>query len=193
LIDLKEVQKLIASDAGRQSRLAVQAAYVKGTNPPILAPAPKEEPDNRVPVPIARRIVMFYLGYMGKEGNIVYSGDGFDDALKETFDTNNEGLKTHQLLANVLSFGNAFELHYAQNGKDRFSVIPITQCIPIYDDAIEPNMIGFIRHWSKRDYDGKTIFYAHVYDGVEVIRYEGPAVESLAEAISFCTSLRSIN
>jgi len=181
LIDLKEVQKLIASDRARQDRLAVQAAYVKGTNPSILAPAPKEEPDNRIPVPFARRAINMVLGYMFKEGNIVYSGDGYDDALQETFDANDEGLIDLELAATSLAHGEAWELHWTEGGSDQFAQIPVSQCIAIYDDSLKPKLIGFVRHWSKRDYDGKTTFYAHVYDESIVVRYQGPTVEALAE------------
>jgi SPP1 family phage portal protein len=184
MIDLKEVQKLIDSDAGRQSRLAVQAAYVKGTNPPILAPAPKEEPDNRIPVPFARRAINMVLGYMFKEGNIVYSGDGLDDALQSTFDANDEGLLDLELAGSSLAHGEAWELHWTEGGGDQFAQIPISQCIAIYDDSLKPKLVGFIRHWSKRDYEGNRIFYAHVYDESLVVRYQGPTVEGLAEESS---------
>jgi len=181
LIDLKEVQKLIASDRARQSRLAVQAAYVKGTNPSILAPAPKEEPDNRIPVPFARRAINMVLGYMFKEGNIVYSGDGYDKALQETFDANDEGLLDLELASASLAHGEAWELHWTEGGADQFAQIPVSQCIAIYDDSLKPKLIGFIRHWSKRDYDNKETHYAHVYDDSTVIRYQGPDVQSLTE------------
>jgi len=180
LIDLKEVQKLIASDAGRRSKLAVQAAYVKGTNPSILAPAPKEEPDNRIPVPFARRAINMVLGYMFKEGNIVYSGDGYDQSLTDIFDANDEGLIDLELAATSLAHGEAWELHWTEGGSDQFAQIPVSQCIAIYDDSLKPKLIGFIRHWSKRDYDNKTTFYAHVYDEAQVIKYQGPTVEALA-------------
>lgn len=182
MIDLKEVQKLIASDSARQSRLAVQAAYVKGTNPSILAPAPKEEPDNRIPVPFARRAINMVLGYMFKEGNIVYSGDGYDKSLTDIFDANDEGLADLELAATSLAHGEAWELHWTEGGSDQFAQIPVSQCIAIYDDSLKPKLIGFIRHWSKRDSDNKVTYFAHVYDDYTVVRYQGATVQGLAES-----------
>jgi SPP1 family phage portal protein len=159
LIDSKELQKIIASDRARQSKIARQAAYVRGENPAILAPYPQEEPDNRIPIPFARRAVNMILGYVFKEGNIVYSGDGYDDDLKDTFDMNDEGLIDLELAATALAHGNAYELHWTEEGSDQFAQIPVSQCIPVYNDSLRPKMIAFVRYWTK-----DNINYAHVYD-----------------------------
>jgi len=160
MITAEELRKYIADDRYRQNRINVQAAYVKGTNPSILAPAPKEEPDNRIPVPFARRAINMVLGYMFKEGNIVYSGDGYDDALKYTFDANDEGLLDLELAATALAHGTAWELHWTEGSKDQFAQIPAIQCIAIYDDSLKPKLEGFIRHWQGKD----KVFHAHYYD-----------------------------
>jgi SPP1 family phage portal protein len=181
LIDIKEIQKLIASDGARQSRIAVQAAYVRGENPSILADAPKEEPDNRIPVAFVRRAINHVIGYEFKEGNIVYSGDGFDESLKDIFDANDEGLLDMELAATALAHGESWELHWTEGGADQFAQIPVSQCIAIYNDSLKPKLIGFIRHWSKQDYAGNTTFYAHIYDDVEIVRYQGSTVQGMTE------------
>jgi SPP1 family phage portal protein len=167
MITAEELRKYIADDKSRASRLAIQAAYVKGKNPSILADYPKEEPDNRIPIAIARRAVNMVCGYAFKEGNIVYSGDGYDDALKETFDRNDEGLLDLELAQTALTHGEAYELHWTEGSQDQFAQVPISQCIAIYSEDLKPKITGFIRHWQGKD----KKFYAHVYDDTTIARY----------------------
>ena len=167
MITAEELRKYISDDRYRQNKINVQAAYVKGTNPSILAPSPKEEPDNRIPVPFARRAINMVLGYMFKEGNIVYSGDGYDLALKETFDANDEGLLDLELASTALAHGTAYELHWTESSRDQFAQIPAIQCIAIYDESLKPKLTGFIRHWQGKD----KRYYADVYDDTTVQRY----------------------
>jgi SPP1 family phage portal protein len=167
MITTDELRQYIAGDRSRQSRASVQAAYVKGTNPAILAPIAKEDPDSRIPVPFARRAINMILGYMFKEGNITYTGDGYDDALKETFDRNDEGLIDLELAGTALAHGEAWELHWSENGLDSFAQVPIAQCVAVYDDNLKPKLIYFIRHWVKNN-----VHYAHVYDDMEMQAYK---------------------
>jgi SPP1 family phage portal protein len=160
MITPDELHKYISADTARQTKIRIQEMYVKGQNPSILAPFPKEDPDNRIPVPFARRAVNMVLGYMFKEGNIVYSGDGYDDSLKETFDANDEGLLNLEIANTALSHGEGYELHWTESSKDQFAQIPISQCIAIYSEDLKPKLIGFIRHWKGKD----KLFHAHYYD-----------------------------
>jgi len=163
MITPDELRDYIASDTVRQNKVAIQGAYVMGVNPSIMAPAPKEDPDIRVPVPFARRAINMVLGYMFKEGNIVYSGEGYDDALKDTFDQNDEGLIDLEIAATSLAHGAGYELHWKEGGTNQFAQIPISQCIAIYNDSLKPKMVAFVRHWIKNN-----IHYAHVYDDKEM-------------------------
>jgi SPP1 family phage portal protein len=183
LIDLTNkdhIIKLIQSDGPRQAKLSRQAAYVRGENPAILAPYPKEEPDNRIPVPFVKRGINMVVGYALKEGNVVYKGDGYDDSLKEIYDANDEGLLDAELGATALAHGFAYELHWSEGGKDQFAQIPVAQCIPVFDDSLKPKMIGFIRYWKERDiFKNEDVVYVHAYDAKGKQEYTGKSVETI--------------
>lgn len=167
MITADELSKYILEDRARQNKLRIQEMYVNGRNPSILAPYPKEDPDNRIPVPFARRAVNMVCGYMFKEGNISYSGDGYDDALKDTFDSNDEGLEDLELARTALTHGEAWELHWTEGNKDQFAQVPISQCIAIYSETLKPKLECFIRHWQGKD----KIYHADEYDESSVYKW----------------------
>ena len=183
MIDLTNkdhIIKLIQADQPRQTKLARQAAYVRGENPSILAPYPKEEPDNRIPVPFVKRGINMVVGYAFKEGSIVYKGDGYDKALEEIYDTNDEGLRNGELGATALAHGFAYELHWSEGGKDQFAQIPVAQCIPVFDGSLKPQMLGFIRYWQERDiFKNENIVYVWVYDATGLQKYKGQSIDTI--------------
>jgi SPP1 family phage portal protein len=164
MITTEQLKELIRADSARQLTVAKQAAYVLGNNPAIYEPEAKEEPDNRIAVPFARRAVNMVCGYLGKEGNIQYKGTGFDSDIEATFDANDEGLITSELLRVGCTHGEAFELHWQESGQKYFAQVPIAQSIPIWSKSLKPKLEGFIRYWHEKD--RSTI--AEVYDAISI-------------------------
>lgn len=163
----KELKDLVDKDSTRTKLIENQLAYIKGENPSILKPYPREEPDNRIPIPFARRIVTMLMGYMFKPGSVVYKGDGFDDSLKDLFMLNDEARVTAKIAKAALTHGSAFEVHWLENGKDQFDLIPTIQGIPVYNDALRPFMTEFVRYWRRDD-----IYYADVYDAITISHFK---------------------
>src|SRR5512138_220174 len=97
-MDIKAIQDLIASDSRRQKKIDEQKRYAGGYNVAILGRAAHEEPDSRVPLPIARKGIRFVTGYMAKPGQIVYSSEDSysEDTLQPIFDINDEQLTTQE-------------------------------------------------------------------------------------------------
>jgi SPP1 family phage portal protein len=158
----EKLKKIIDGDVARQKKVKDQLAYVHGENPSILEPEPKEQPDNRIAVPFARRAVNMAAGYLGKEGNITYQGDGYDDILKDIFAANDEPLLTSELLRAACQHGEAFELHWTEEGAEQFAQVPVAQSIAVWDGMLKPRMIGFIRYWPDENHD----ILAKVYDDI---------------------------
>lgn len=156
----ERLKKIIDGDTTRQKRVSIQDAYVNGDNPSILKPDAKEAPDNRIPVSFAMRAVEMYGGYLGKEGNVIYKGTGYDSKLKTFFDDNNEGLLTARLLETACTYGEAFEVQWVEQGKANVIDLPVAQCIAVYDGKLKPKMTDFIRYWIDEDSNTK----AEVYD-----------------------------
>src|SRR5512136_2063914 len=175
-MDIKRIQDLIASDAKRREKIAEQKKYAGGYNVAILGRRAHEEPDARIPVPIARKGIRLVSGYMVKPGNIVYSSDpeGYvADKLQPAFDVNDEQLLTQEEFESCLTYGETWEYHYTENGEPRFVEIPAGQFIPIWDDSLPPKLKGGIRYYKHIDDEGEEECEAYYYDNTTITKYKG--------------------
>jgi len=153
--------------------------YAKGNNPSILArTVPAGAPDNKVPIPYARRIVSIITSYMYLPGLVTYSSEnqGYLESLQEIFDANKEPLETYQLGWQASVHGLAYEIFYNEGLQEeptlidnklgyvdtiaRFEKVPVAETIPIYDYDIVPNLTAFIRFYNIESEDAEHI---HVY------------------------------
>lgn len=174
-MDIAEVKKIIDADYRRIKKVVSQYAYYSGNHPGIYYDAAKEDPDNRVPVPIVRKAVQFILGYMFKPGNIQYTGAYYDSTLKDIFAENEESLLDSELALSALVTGKAFEAHWTDGGREYFAQIPTTQGIMVKSDDIVPRDIAFIRYWR----DSSGALNAWVYDDSTIAKYRGADSSSL--------------
>lgn len=156
-MDAQKIKELIELDTTRQNKNSEWRRYAGGMNPGIFADPAKDEPDNRLPIPFARKAIKTVKGYMFQPGNVVYSGDDLEVSYQPVFDENSEPLTTGCEAESALTYGQAFELHWidATSGLPYFAEIPIDQCIPIYDNTILNRMVGFIRYYYENDSEYK--------------------------------------
>lgn len=171
MITIEDLHKYINNHLRYQRRIMSQSAYFRGPHPAIYADRAHEDPDNRVPITIPRKAVKFLNGYMFKPGSIVYTGDYYEDVLKDQFNACEESILTSELAVSALVHGHAYELHWTDGGKDYFAEVPVEQSIMVYDDKLgifsEP--IYFIRYWEE---DG--VQRAEVWDNTEKQAFIGP-------------------
>lgn len=175
-MDAKQIQKLIASDSARVAKIAEQKKYAGGYNVAILGRRAHEEPDARVPIPIARKGIRLVSGYMAKPGNIIYSSNPdtyVAKTLQPVFDINDEQLTTQEEFETTLMHGGAWEYHYTKDNEKRFVEVPIEQCIPIWSDDLPPKLIGMIRHYCEKEDDGTEKQEVYYYDNITITKYEG--------------------
>ena len=186
-----QIQKLISSDSTRVAKIAEQKKYAGGYNVAILGRRAHEEPDARVPIPIARKGIRLTSGYMVKPGNIVYSSDpeGYvSDKLQPIFDSNDEQLTTQELFETALTHGQAWEYHYTKDNEARFVEIPVNECIPLWDNSMPPQLRGMIRYFCTEDYfenEGEVAAEnekksVDVFDKFTITHYKGKDYDSLA-------------
>ena len=169
-MDVKDIKKYIDNDVPRVRHINQQVAYYEGKHPGILFDLPKEEPDNRVPVPIIRAAINFLLGYMFPPGSITYTGEYYDSTLKDTYNSNEEGILNSEMAKTALITGRAYEAHWTEDGAERFAQVPITQGIMVKSSDLVPRDLAFIRYWK----DDKSRLHAWVYEpGIVNIYTEG--------------------
>lgn len=95
------------------------------------------------------------------------------EEIKLIFEYNDESDENVELAKNASIYGVAYEMLYMADSEVRFKVLDSKECIPIFDDTIENNLIAFIRYYD--DYDivsdnTKTII--EVITDTDVYRYQ---------------------
>lgn len=161
---VEDLQKIIENHKTKIPKLLNQMAQALGNNPGILRPLPKSNPDNRVPIPLARQSINFVVGYMGKPGSIGYSGDYYENTLKPIYDFNDEQLITSGELEDACIHGACYELHWLDDqGVKNFYPVPADQAIPIYSNDLKRKLIGFIWYRVVDDVEMATVYNATTY------------------------------
>lgn len=174
--------------------------YYLGKNSAILAkksPDPNN-PDNRTPVPYARKIITTFTGYAYRPRYITYKSEN-EAYLKELqlcFDENNEHIKTSLHGRNTGIFGVSYELLYIgesrRTGKPevRFALIDPREMILIYSDDIEPEKRFAIRFYPVDD--EKKNWKVYVYSAGDTTEYDMRR-EKWGEAASLMFRSRTAN
>lgn len=147
--------------------------YMEGKNPTILHREFKDvtAPHSNIAVPYARKIIKTVAGYMYRPGLIqpVSEDEQYLKALKDVYWENNEDTKTAQIGEQVSLQGVGYEVHYMDGTLPRFVRVPAPGAVPIYSQALEPDLVAFVRtiERSKERVDIE-IYYA---DRVDYLHY----------------------
>jgi SPP1 family phage portal protein len=158
--------------------------YVSGTHPEINKAPAKDDPDNRLSIPIPRKAIKTMSGYLAKPGNVIYTteDEAYTEYLTKVFKENYESLETNRDLEESLTNGRAFEIHYYVDGElPQFKFVDPKEIITIYSANIKPELLYFIRYWTVVELDAKgtekIVYYADVYypDVIQSWKVEGVA------------------
>lgn len=177
-------------------------SYYKGENTAILTrkAADANSPDNKVPIPYGRKIITTFSGYAYRPRYITYKAvtpkpepgaaeetdtenkgsspaELYVKELQETFNLNNEHIKTSRAGRNTGIFGVSYELMYTDKTLDaemavkaepRFFPVDPREMILLYDYSSEPKKVMAIRFYSiTPDHYKVELFYperVEIYD-----------------------------
>lgn len=119
-------------------------------------------------------IVNNYQGYIA---GIPVTYDSNDDiqSLIDIFNYNDIENADSALLRNALIYGVAFEICYIdEDAKERFKVIDSRECIPVYDDTLNEELLYMIRYYQKPTWkeDAENRYIIEVYTDKLIRRYE---------------------
>lgn len=147
----------------RRIELDKYRRYIIGKNPPILSQPVKPNPDNRVPVPFANKIIKTLQGYAYRPGYITYTTDNeYVNTLKDIFDSNDEELLTSELAFDAMGYGRGYEVLRIDPdlGIKQYRINPL-EGIAIYDSTLARNLVAFINEVKTDDDEElRTIYYA---------------------------------
>ena len=143
--------------------------------------ADSTKPNNKIANAYANLITSTLIGYFVGEP-ISYTADD-DNVLSELqmlFEYNDEADENAELAKQASIYGVAYELLYMEKQDEgmgrpmlRFHALDTRECIPIYDDTIEKDLIAFIRYYTVEDIStGKEKLVVELITDTEINRYE---------------------
>ena len=81
-MDSSDIKKIKESLEKKQDCYKSNFAYANGKNPTILTAEQKKDPDNRIPIPLAKTAVTDMSGYAGRAGDTTVKI--LDDGVSES-------------------------------------------------------------------------------------------------------------
>ena len=147
--------------------------YYKGEQAITLKqPTDTGKPANKIITNFCHTITDTYEGYLTGVP-IQYSNDNFDEILNilKYNDVKNED---GEFLRQGLIFGRSFEICYIdEDKKQRFRTLDPRECIPIYDNTLNNNLLYVIRFWRSDMFDKSNEEYiVEVYGAQSTKRYK---------------------
>ena len=147
--------------------------YYKGEQAITLKqPTDTGKPANKIITNFCHTITDTYEGYLTGVP-IQYSNDNFDEILNilKYNDVKNED---GEFLRQGLIFGRSFEICYIdEDKKQRFRTLGPRECIPVYDNTLNNNLLYVIRFWRSDMFDKSNEEYiVEVYGAQSTKRYK---------------------
>lgn len=133
------------------------------------------KPNNKISNPYASYITDTLTGYfMGEPVTYSSLDEQALDELNLIFEYNDEADENVELARSCSIYGIGYEMLYIdEEGAVRFKRLDAKECIPIYDDTIENDLLYVIRYYLDKDIiTDKTFMYIELIDSKQVIRYK---------------------
>jgi hypothetical protein len=103
----------------------------------------------------ANSILDFHSSYF-KKTNLIGASDKFEGIYKEYYDLDKE------IYDSLLTYGEAFEYVFHEDGKYKSKILDVTDCYPIIDDS--NNYVGLLEHYTT--IDNVTVYVLYLPDKV---------------------------
>jgi SPP1 family phage portal protein len=181
-MDSTDIKKYRESLNDRIACYKSNFAYAHGKNPTILTEPVKKDPDNRIPIPLAKTAVSDMSGYAGRAGDTTVKilDDGVTTEQREEYEKlvlsiaghNKTDLETAELYEESLTQGVAYELFWTSDDLNlstvtpEYKIVSALEIVPIFTSSLKPELSHAIRFWKV----GETE-YADVYEPLFVTHY----------------------
>lgn len=177
MLSIERIQRELSTWG--EERLQHLKDYYDGKHDILSRTMDAGKPNNKLVHNYPSYIVDVHQGYF--IGNpVVYSGDEKTlEAMQDIFNYNDEQDENSEIARQAGIFGRGGEVLYIDEaGQVRFRYCDPLSLKIIYDDSIDPKIIGAIRKYSITDDAGEVTDYAEVYDDMEVVTYK---IDGMAE------------
>lgn len=136
------------------------------------------KPCNRIVTNYCSNIVANYQGYLTGQ-DITYSSTQDIGAIQDILNYNDVSATDNELLRNGLIFGRAFEINYIdEDKKQRFKVLDSRECIPIYDNTLNQELLYVIRYYMIDNTDATKGYNIEVYSKDSIKYYKSDCAYS---------------
>lgn len=121
------------------------------------------KPCNRIVTNYCYTIVGNYQGYLTGQ-DITYTSPNDISAIVDILSYNDVRTEDSELLKQALIYGRSFEINYVdEDGKQRFKVLDTRQCIPVYDNTLNQNLLCVIRFYPIDQFDASNGYNVDIY------------------------------
>lgn len=121
------------------------------------------KPCNRIVTNYCYTIVGNYQGYLTGQ-DITYTSPNDISAIVDILSYNDVRTEDSELLKQALIYGRSFEINYVdEDGKQRFKVLDTRQCIPVYDNTLNQNLLCVIRFYPIDQFDASKGYNVDIY------------------------------
>lgn len=121
------------------------------------------KPCNRIVTNYCYTIVGNYQGYLTGQ-DITYTSPNDISAIVNILSYNDVRTEDSELLKQALIYGRSFEINYIdEDGKQRFKVLDTRQCIPVYDNTLNQNLLCVIRFYPIDQFDVSNGYNVDIY------------------------------
>lgn len=121
------------------------------------------KPCNRIVTNYCYTIVGNYQGYLTGQ-DITYTSPNDISAIVDILSYNDVRTEDSELLKQALIYGKSFEINYVdEDGKQRFKVLDTRQCIPVYDNTLNQNLLCVIRFYPIDQFDVSNGYNVDIY------------------------------
>lgn len=184
-MDAQTLKEIYAEQGSRASNYRVNRAYVMGKNPTITANATGDDPDNRLPIPLAKVAVDNMVGYMMPPGepDIYYQltdategwsakDDEYNAQIKAWREYNDDHLVIAETVNEAMSHGVAYEVWWTSASDDpgfpvrpEWVMVPASQIYIKWSRSLKPVKEYAVRFYSHGKYDFAVVYYPGYAEG----------------------------
>ncbi len=184
MLSIERIQRELATwDISRLQKLK---DYYDGKHDILSRTMDAGKPNNKLVHNYPSYIVDVFQGYF--IGNpVTYTGDKKTlEAVQDIFNYNDEQDENSEIARQAGIFGRGGEVLYIDEaGQVRFRYCDPLSLKIIYDNSIDPQIIGAIRKYSIEDDAGESTDYVEVYDDMEVVTYKVDGMGEVDRAPTF--------
>ncbi len=180
------IKKYIEKNEPEAARRKKLERYYRGEHK-IKTRAMKDaaKPNNKIVNPYARYITDTMTGYfMGEPVSYTSKEINLLAEIQAIYNYNDEAANNAELAKDASIYGVAYELMYLDYNKDiRFKQLDnVGQCIPIYEDNIEADLLYFIRYYDVEDIsNNNSERFVELYTRDEIVKYKSSQIGTLEE------------